>query len=660
MPEFETNVSSSKSACEPARKRGEYLEDADFAPANERLVRLDKPRTKGGVKRALHLNADLQISKRQRFDSDAKKLADLMRQCGTILKKLRTHKYSWVFNQPVDFVALQIPDYPLIIRYPMDLGTIKSKMELHVYSSPLEFAADVRLTFANAMKFNPKGHDVHFMADFLLKVFEERWENMERKLKQVNLHGDNRIRAYNTPIETVVQSSNPWGSAGYSSATAASRDHKQLNGKVLRSKAMTFEEKQVLTEMLEEVPIEKLDQVMAIIKRKDPDVKPVDGEVTIEIDCLDTDSLWELYDLLMHPKVASKAICQEYKQHNGGSAQPHPRAANPYQISAGGGEMNDEDVDIGGDVPPTSFAPVSIDKDPVACSSPSIGSSSDSSSSSDSESGDSSSSDSDAEDAQSRGSELKLCSGKEPVGSGAVCEPRGSPTPKMDDAKRPLSDLDEEVSVSRPTALEAEHVKSDDAHGQEPQTKEKLHRAALLRSRFADTILKAREKTFPSTKNNATDPEKLKREREEHERLQQEEKARLQAEAQAVESARKKVETIAIEKARHEREAQRHAARLVIQQMEKTVEIDEHNDFLKDLELLGSAPVVGPPLLCDFSPSHSQDGSAILPFQCSNPLERLGLFMKEDDEEDEQETLQPSEQEIFSSPNLNEEGEIDD
>lgn len=651
------DVSSSKSACEPARNRWEFFEDTGFAPAGERMRILEKPRTKGGVKRALHLNADLQIPKRQRFDSDAKRMADLMRQCGTILKKLRTQKYSWVFNQPVDFVALQIPDYPMIIKQPMDLGTIKSKMEIHAYYSPLDFAADVRLTFANAMKYNPKGHDVHYMADFLLKIFEERWKNVDRKLKQLHFQCDSRMRIYDEPVETVVQSSCPMVTA---SATMASRGQNQQNLGVHTTTAMTYEEKQVLSEMLEEVPMEKLDQVMAIINRKDPDLKPVDGEVTIEIDRLDSDSLWELYSLLKHPKVASKAICQDSKQHGGDSVQQFfPGGGDLSHTTVGEDDGKEEDVDIGVDVPTINYAPVHIDKDAAVCSSPSSSSSSDSSSS-DSDSGNSSGSDSDGEDVQSRGSELKLCAGKEPVGSGAVCEPRGSPTPKMDDAKRPLSDLDEEVSLSRPSALDEEHGQIGGVCVQEPQLQEKLHRAALLRNRFADTILKAREKTLPSAKSNATDPEKVKREREELERLQREEKARLQAEAKAAESARKKVEAAALENARRDREAQRLAARLVIQQMEKNIDIDETNDYLKDLELLGSAPVDRLPIVRDSSPSHSQEGSTFLPFNCSNPLEQLGLFMKDDDEEDEQEFVCPLQPEKVSPPNQNEEGEIDD
>lgn len=106
----------------------------------------------------------------------------LKKQCEALLKKLMTHQHGWVFNKPVDVVALKIPDYFNVIKNPMDLGTIKEKLSSGKYSSPLEFLADVRLTFSNAMTYNPPGNDVHIMADVLSKFFEIRWKPIEKKL----------------------------------------------------------------------------------------------------------------------------------------------------------------------------------------------------------------------------------------------------------------------------------------------------------------------------------------------------------------------------------------------------------------------------------------------------------------------------------------------
>ena len=123
-----------------------------------------------------------QKEKRQRIDRKGSM------QCATILKSLMSHTYSWVFSKPVDPIALSIPDYFTIISHPMDLGTIKSKLEKNIYSGTEEFAADVRLTFSNAMKYNPPSNDVHLMAKELSKIFDRKWKDLGRKWKCEDEH----------------------------------------------------------------------------------------------------------------------------------------------------------------------------------------------------------------------------------------------------------------------------------------------------------------------------------------------------------------------------------------------------------------------------------------------------------------------------------------
>lgn len=42
-----------------------------------------------------------------------------------LVKSLRQQKNAWPFNEPVDPVALSIPDYFQVITHPMDLGTVE-------------------------------------------------------------------------------------------------------------------------------------------------------------------------------------------------------------------------------------------------------------------------------------------------------------------------------------------------------------------------------------------------------------------------------------------------------------------------------------------------------------------------------------------------------
>ncbi|KAJ6799523.1 transcription factor GTE9-like [Iris pallida] len=106
------------------------------------------------------------------------------RHCATVLIKLMNHSFGWVFSEPVDPVKLGIPDYFSIITKPMDLGTIKRKLEKQIYSTTCMFAADVRLTFSNAMRYNPPDNFAHGYAKELSKIFDSSWKVLESKWRK--------------------------------------------------------------------------------------------------------------------------------------------------------------------------------------------------------------------------------------------------------------------------------------------------------------------------------------------------------------------------------------------------------------------------------------------------------------------------------------------
>lgn len=74
----------------------------------------------------------------------------------------------------MDAELLGLHDYFDIIKKPMDLGTVKLKMDGRAYKTATEFAGDVRLIFTNCYKYNPPDHDVVAMARKLQDVFEMR------------------------------------------------------------------------------------------------------------------------------------------------------------------------------------------------------------------------------------------------------------------------------------------------------------------------------------------------------------------------------------------------------------------------------------------------------------------------------------------------------
>ncbi|KAI4822857.1 hypothetical protein KUCAC02_008382, partial [Chaenocephalus aceratus] len=111
---------------------------------------------------------------------------DQLGYCASVVRDMLSKKhaaYAWPFYKPVDVAALGLHDYHDIIKYPMDLSSIKLKLENRQYREPQEFAADVRLMFSNCYKYNPPDHEVVAMARKLQDVFEMRFAKMPDELE---------------------------------------------------------------------------------------------------------------------------------------------------------------------------------------------------------------------------------------------------------------------------------------------------------------------------------------------------------------------------------------------------------------------------------------------------------------------------------------------
>ena len=82
------------------------------------------------------------------------------------------------FLEPVDWVKLKLPLYPNIIKKPIDLRTIKRKLERHEYSDILEFNKDMKLIWSNAKKFNMPRSDIFKKADSLSRLWEKTFASI--------------------------------------------------------------------------------------------------------------------------------------------------------------------------------------------------------------------------------------------------------------------------------------------------------------------------------------------------------------------------------------------------------------------------------------------------------------------------------------------------
>lgn len=88
-----------------------------------------------------------------------------------VMKAVWKHHHAWPFQQPVDAIKLNLPDYHKVIEKPMDLGTIKKRLENNYYWCGKEAIQDFTTMFTNCYVYNKPGEDVVLMAQSLEQLF---------------------------------------------------------------------------------------------------------------------------------------------------------------------------------------------------------------------------------------------------------------------------------------------------------------------------------------------------------------------------------------------------------------------------------------------------------------------------------------------------------
>ncbi|KAM6548814.1 hypothetical protein CsatB_020490 [Cannabis sativa] len=338
------------------------------------------------------------------------------KSCSSLLDKLMKHKHGWVFNDPVDAAGLGLHDYHTIIKQPMDLGTIKTRLNKNWYKSPKEFAEDVRLTFRNAMTYNPPGQDVHIMADQLSKIFEERWMIIESDYNREMRFGFDYSGGLPTPTprkvppslpspldmrrildrsESMTHYGDPRPKPMSVTPTARTPALKKPKAKDPHKRDMTYDEKQKLSTNLQSLPSEKLDAIVQIIKKRNSSLFQDDDEIEVDIDSVDAETLWELDRFVTNYKKSLSKNKRKAELANQARAQTmqNVQVKSQVQIVAEVPKEKKTDENIVSSSPP---AQGNNQEDNRSRSSSSSSSSSSGSSSSDSDSESSSASGSDA------------------------------------------------------------------------------------------------------------------------------------------------------------------------------------------------------------------------------------------------------------------------
>jgi hypothetical protein len=115
-------------------------------------------------------------------DDDA--LQPSLKACIRIIDDLLHNQYGDVFAAPVDFVALNLPTYPDVVKTPMDLGTVRNRLVTNHYRGLSDFISDVHLIWDNAKLFNAPQSFVHGATLEMERIWNRKRENLKRERRR--------------------------------------------------------------------------------------------------------------------------------------------------------------------------------------------------------------------------------------------------------------------------------------------------------------------------------------------------------------------------------------------------------------------------------------------------------------------------------------------
>ncbi|KAK6948373.1 hypothetical protein Daesc_010139 [Daldinia eschscholtzii] len=145
-------------------------------PASRASLPMSKPIK---VKRTLNL-----------IDPSQYSAEDKLWFCERLLGKMLSGPGFWTrlvgpFREPVRPIEDGVPDYLTKIKTPMDLSTVKAKMDRKEYRDEQEFSADIRQIFANCYAYHERGSLMWVNCEKFEKTFEEKFADMPKEIAKM-------------------------------------------------------------------------------------------------------------------------------------------------------------------------------------------------------------------------------------------------------------------------------------------------------------------------------------------------------------------------------------------------------------------------------------------------------------------------------------------
>ncbi|CAI9091088.1 OLC1v1026015C2 [Oldenlandia corymbosa var. corymbosa] len=241
----------------------------------------------------------LQQDASRREAAAAKRMQDLMRQFGSILRQITQHKCAWPFMQPVDVEGLGLDDYYEVIDRPMDFSTIKNQMEAKDgtgYRHVRDICADVRLIFQNAMNYNEEKSNVYKMAKTLLGKFEEKWLQLLPKVNEEEKRREDEEAEAQSNMRLAQQAVHAKTARDLSNELyEVDSQLEELRGIIVKKcRKLSVEEKRNIGIALSKLAPEDLSKALNIVAQDNSNFHLTDEDLDLDIDAQSESTLWRL------------------------------------------------------------------------------------------------------------------------------------------------------------------------------------------------------------------------------------------------------------------------------------------------------------------------------------------------------------------------------
>lgn len=231
-----------------------------------------------------------------------------------------------MFAQPVDPERDGCPDYLTKIKNPMDLGTVRKKLEDNEYDTITQWKADVELIWENSFTYNGKNSLVSVLARQLQTFFKSMTEYITENERDDWLNKFNDLRGklnalrpkapkrFEPPKALKKETHNDDSKERIRpTRTSSQTPKKETRQPVQRTMSArqspvqkkTFGEDDIvrLTEDVNSLAEEHMDPIVELIKRYEPHLMDGSEEIEIDVNKLKVGTLHALRALVDHLKL---------------------------------------------------------------------------------------------------------------------------------------------------------------------------------------------------------------------------------------------------------------------------------------------------------------------------------------------------------------------